>query len=208
MEGENTAKAPRAAHRRSACPGRQRRPRWGPGGREGGSGLRRGLPAVSPKSLEVWEAGPLAGSEVTRAEPHGGVGVLTEETPELLAPPAMRGRSEKTRSVNQEVGSRQTLHPLGPRPRPASRRKGGRHPPAARKPPRRGSCRGGPHRPRQKPRRAEGPTKKLLFGTGRQKAGLRGAGGAEGRGVHTRPSRELRRCRGGQGVHFIINTCG
>lgn len=130
------------------------------------------------------------------------------ETPELLAPPAMRGRSEKTRSVNQEVGSRQTLHPLGPRLRPASRRKGGRHPPAARKPPRRGSCRGSPHRPRQKPRRAEGPTKKLLFGTGRQKAGLRGAGGAEGRGVHTCPSRELRRCRGGQGVHFIINTCG
>lgn len=130
------------------------------------------------------------------------------ETPELLAPPAMRGRSEKTRSVNQEVGSRQTLHPLGPRLRPASRRKGGRHPPAARKPPRRGSCRGSPHRPRQKPSRAEGPTKKLLFGTGRQKAGLRGAGGAEGRGVRTRPSRELRRCRGGQGVHFIINTCG
>lgn len=57
------------------------------------------------------------------------------ETPELLAPPAMRGRSEKTRSVNQEVGSRQTLHPLGPRPRPASCRKGGRHPPAAVSPP-------------------------------------------------------------------------
>lgn len=121
------------------------------------------------------------------------------ETPELLGPPAMRGRSEKTRSVNQEVGSRQTLHPLGPRPRPASSRKGGRHPPAARKPPRRGSCRGSPHRPRQKPSRAEGPTKKLLFGTGRQKAGLRGAGDAEGKGVRTRPSRELRRCRGGQG---------
>lgn len=167
-------------------------PRWGPGAgalrREGGSGLRWGLPAVSPKSREVWEAGPLAGGEVTRAEPHGGAGVLTEETPELLSPPAMRGRSENTRSVNQEVGSRQTLHPLGPRPRPASRRKGGRHPPAARKPPRRGSCRGSPHRPRQKPRWAEGPTKKLLFGTGRQKAGLRGAGDAEGKGAHTRPS--------------------
>lgn len=132
----------------------------------GASGRRRGLQGGAPR----WGWCPY------------------RETPELLAPPAMRGRSEKTRSVNQEVGSRQTLHPLGPRPRPASRRKGGRHPPAARKPPRRGSCRGSPHRPRQKPRRAEGPTKKLLFGTGGQKAGLRGAGEAEGKGVLTRPS--------------------
>lgn len=63
--------------------------------------------------VAVREAGPLEGGKVTRVEPHDGIGVLTE-TPELPHPPTTRGRSEKTLSVNQEVGSRQTLHPLGP----------------------------------------------------------------------------------------------
>lgn len=88
----------------SAGPGQQRHPPWKAGAlkRDDRYGLRRGPRAVPRKShrskpnpkVPVWEAGPLEGDAVMRVEPHDGISVLTEETPELPRP-SHHGRTQR-----------------------------------------------------------------------------------------------------------------